>query len=119
MTQYLRLLLRDQDEAVVVDEIAVNILAKRSKRSNVDATGSDHDEKLERRGTFLTWLSQLMLHFPSRAVHCTQNTSGFAVTRLVTSVLFPSSSCLLVRYLSASSPELPLEELELHLDANS
>lgn len=34
-------------------------------------------------------------------------------------LLLPSSRCLFVSYLSASSPELPLEELQLHLDTNS
>lgn len=52
LTQYLRLLFCDEDETVVVDEIAVNILPKRSKGSNVDATGSENDENLESLGIF-------------------------------------------------------------------
>lgn len=73
-TGYLRLLLRDEDEPVVVDEVAVDVLSKGMKGPTVNANGPEHDGKTGKSGTFLTWLSQLMLHFPSRAVHCIQST---------------------------------------------
>lgn len=104
VTGYLRLLLCDEDESVVVDEVAVDILPKGLKGLTVNANGSEHDEKPRESGTFLTWLSQLMLHFPSSAVHCTQNTSSLALTQLSDFIFCfhqAGGACLLVTCLQA------------------
>lgn len=103
VTGYLRLLLCDEDETVVVDEVAVDILPKGLKGRTVSANGSEYDEKTRKSGTFPTWLSQLMLHFPSRAVHCTQNTSSLALTQLSDFIFcfHQAGACLLVTCLQA------------------
>lgn len=74
LTQYLRRLLCDQDETVVVDEIAVNVLPKGVKEVKRRCNWTGTWRETWESGTFLTWLSQLMLHLPSRAVHCTKKT---------------------------------------------
>lgn len=77
--------------------------------------------KLQARGSdfpplcSVTSLSQLMLHFPSRAMHWAENNSHFALC----TVLWNNSIAKVSLYLSASSPELPLEEFEFHLDSYS
>lgn len=62
--RYLRLLLRDNNEAVVVNEVTVDVLPKETLSANRARL------RLYQIGVILlTSLSQLMLHFPSRAVH--------------------------------------------------
>lgn len=90
---------------------------KRGEGQNVHARTAEHSERPEMCDfSHLVIAANGALSIQGSALRTKHKRFGFHTSR---SVLITWSRWLFLSYLSASSPELPLKELELHLDSDS
>lgn len=93
-TLYLWMFLWDQNESVVVNEVTVDVLSGGEHTDLVNETKKKPTSS-QSFVIILTSLSQLMIHFPSRAVHCRQkSTQLLCVVCTLTDRLRRDLTCL-------------------------
>lgn len=113
-TQYLRLFLCDQDEAIVVNEVTVNVLIGRWKKRLSEQNWERNLKSGLCERSYLVVTANATFSIQSCALD---------INRSLVSGLIRQFHCkhqlLFFSYLSACSPELPLKELKLHLDPYS